>query len=66
MREFKVGDRVAGLYRHRGRVGVLLDVGRSFVKIKWDDASRASHVQIWLIDGSTVVENVGAIAKEER
>ena len=43
--EFKEGDRVVGLYSHKGKVGTVVKGYRSIVDLRWDGGKRISTVQ---------------------
>jgi hypothetical protein len=46
-KEFKKGDRVSGLYAHKGKSGTIVDASNSmFVKILWDGGKRASWIEV--------------------
>jgi len=43
--EFKEGDRVVGLYSHKGKAGTVVKGYRSIVDLRWDGGKRISTVQ---------------------
>ena len=47
MAKFKNGDRVKGLYAHRGKTGTVVESGQGnhlYVCIKWDGGKRKAWV----------------------
>lgn len=46
-KEFKKGDRVSGLYAHKGKSGTILNAPNlAFAQVLWDGGKRSSWIDV--------------------
>jgi hypothetical protein len=48
--EIEPGDRVKGLYAHKGKTGYVLSISRGWVTLQWDGGKRSSTVEKFRVE----------------